>query len=123
MKANTFLLGVAAGLIGGAVVALTTTPQSGTQLRQNLARNTNNTKSELLDIKSEANEVKNSIQTLTYEAKNNIPRIINELKESFTTFKQEIEPSATHLKQEIENLQKSIEEIEKNIPKPKKEQQ
>ena len=123
MQTKTFLLGVTVGLLGGAVVALTAAPQSGTQLRQNLARNVNNTRSELLSIKSDATQVKHSIQALTNEAKNNIPQIINELKESFINFKQETEPTTTHLKQEIENLQKSIEEIEKNIPKTKKQEE
>lgn len=122
MKTKTFLLGAAIGLIGGAVVALSTAPQSGTQLRQNITRNTDGTKSEFLAVKSDANQVKHAIQALTNEAKNNIPQIINELKESFTNFKQDIEPNAAHLKQEIENLQKSIEEIEKNIPKDDKKE-
>lgn len=120
MKTKTFLLGAAVGLVSGAVVALNAAPQSGAQLRQNLARNTNGAKSELFAVKSEADQVKHAISVLTNEAKNNIPQIISELKDSFTNFKEDIEPNAAHLKQEIENLQKSIEEIENNIPKPKK---
>lgn len=122
MKTKTFLLGAAVGLISGVALALSTAPQSGTQLRQNLARQTDYTKSELLAVKSDVSQVKHSIFALTNEAKNNIPQIINELKDSFSNFKQDIEPNTVHLKQEIENLQKSIDEIEKNIPKNEKNQ-
>lgn len=123
MKTKTFLLGAAVGLLSGVAIALSTAPQSGTQLRQNLTRHTNSTKSELLAVKSDVDKVKHAISAFTNEAQNNIPQIINELKDSFANFKQEIEPNTTHLKQEIENLQKSIEEIEKNIPKTKEKQE
>lgn len=116
MKAKTFLTGLTVGIVGGAVAILMSTPQSGNTLRQNIARNSTNMKSNFLDVINETQSVKQSIVTLTNEAKNNIPVIINDLKETFINFKQEIEPETKHLKQEIENLQNSIAEIEKNLP-------
>lgn len=119
MKAKSFLLGLTTGLVGGAIVVLFSAPQSGVQLRQNIARNTAGAKSKLQDVQVEMDHVKQSILTLKSEAQNNMPSIINELKDNFTTFKAEIEPEAKILKQEIENLQNSIDKIEKIIPQSK----
>jgi len=119
MKAKSFLLGLTTGLVGGAIAVLFSAPQSGVQLRQNIARNTAGAKSKLQDVQVEMDHVKQSILTLKSEAQNNMPSIINELKDNFTTFKAEIEPEAKILKQEIENLQNSIDEIEKIIPQSK----
>lgn len=122
MKAKSFFLGLTTGLVSGAVAVLLSAPQSGAQLRQNIARNTAVAKSKLQDVQVEMDHVKQSIMTLKSEAQNNMPSIINELKDNFTTFKAEIEPEAKILKQEIENLQNSIDEIEKIIPQSKKTQ-
>lgn len=116
MQAKSFLLGITTGLIGGAVAVLFATPQSGTQLRQNIASNTTSAKFKFQDMKSEVSSVKQSIVTLKTETKNNMPRIINELKDSISSFQSEIEPETLKLKQEIEALQNSIKEIEKNVP-------
>lgn len=115
MKAKSFLLGVATGIVSGMAVMLFSTPQSGAQLRQSISSNTDNAKSKLQDVQKELNQVKQSISTLTAEARNNIPSIINELKENLINFKKEIEPETINLKQEIEKLQNSINEIEQNI--------
>ena len=123
MKTKTFLIGLSAGLVGGAAAILLSTPQSGTQLRQNITTNLASTKSKLADLTSEIGNVKQSISALSSEAQNNMPSIINDLKVSLTQFKQEIEPEALTLKQEIEKLQNSISEIEKNIPSARNEEQ
>ncbi|MGM9945239.1 MAG: YtxH domain-containing protein [Lysinibacillus sp.] len=115
MRVQTFFTGLAVGIATGMVAAIMTAPQTGKQLRSNIARNTSVWKEQLVDVKNEANNVKQSITSFSIEAKNNIPQIINELKETITTFKTEIEPDASKLKQEIEILQNSINEIEKNF--------
>ncbi|ATP41777.1 gas vesicle protein [Solibacillus sp. R5-41] len=123
MNTKTFLIGLSAGLVGGAAAILLSTPQSGTQLRQNITTNLASAKLKLSDLTSEIINVKKSLTTLTSEAQNNMPSIINDLKVSLTEFKQEIEPETLTLKQEIEKLQNSISEIEKIIPSDKNEPQ
>jgi len=113
MKVQTFFTGLAVGIAAGMAAAIMTAPQPGKQLRSNIARNTSVWKDQLVDVKNEASNVKQSITSFSIEAKNNIPQIINELKETITTFKAEIEPEASNLKQEIETLQNSINEFEK----------
>ena len=113
MKVQTFFTGLAVGIAAGMAAAIMTAPQPGKQLRSNIARNTSVWKDQLVDVKNEASNVKQSITSFSIEAKNNIPQIINELKETITTFKSEIEPDALKLKQEIETLQNSISEFEK----------
>ena len=113
MKVQTFFTGLAVGIAAGMAAAIMTAPQTGKQLRSNIARNTSIWKEQLVDVKNEASNVKQSITSFSIEAKNNIPQIINELKETITTFKTEIEPDASKLKQEIETLQNSISEFEK----------
>ena len=123
MKVQTFFTGLAVGIAAGMAAAIMTAPQPGKQLRSNIARNTSVWKDQLVDVKNEANNVKQSITSFSIEAKNNIPQIINELKETITTFKAEIEPDALKLKQEIEILQNSISEIEKNLPQNRNKEQ
>ena len=113
MKVQTFFTGLAVGIAAGMAAAIMTAPQPGKQLRSNIARNTSVWKDQLVDVKNETSNVKQSITSFSIEAKNNIPQIINELKETITTFKSEIEPDALKLKQEIETLQNSINEFEK----------
>ena len=123
MKVQTFFTGLAIGAAVGMVAAIMTAPQAGKQLRTNIARNTSIWKDQLVDIKNETNNVKQSITSFSIEAKNNIPQIINELKETITTFKTEIEPDALKLKQEIDVLQNSISEIEKNFSQYRNKEQ
>lgn len=115
MKAKPFLIGLTAGIVGGTVAVIFSTPQSGQQLRSNLRLNADCTKEKLQDVKLQASNVKHSMNTFTNEAKNNIPQIINDLKQSINSFSIEIEPTKINLQQEIEALQNSISEIEQNI--------
>lgn len=123
MKVQTFFTGLAVGVAAGMVAAIMTAPQAGKQLRANIKSNTSIWKDQLVDVKNETNNVKQSIASFSIEAKNNIPQIINELKETITTFKTEIEPDALKLKQEIDVLQNSISEIEKNFSQYRKTEQ
>ena len=117
MQAKTFVTGILIGATIGAATALTLAPKSGYQLRSDINNNSTRYKNQLLAVKSEGTNVKESFSALANEAKNNIPSIINELKETIINFKKDIEPETKNLKQEIESLQKSFNEIEKNIPK------
>lgn len=123
MKVQTFFTGLAVGIVAGMATAIMTAPQTGKQLRSNITRNTSIWKEQLVDVKNETSNVKQSITAFSTEAKNNIPQIINELKETITTFKTEIEPDASKLKQEIEVLQNSINEIEKNFSQYRNKEQ
>lgn len=115
MKAKPFLIGLSTGIVGGITAIIFTTPQSGQQLRSNIIHNAKNAKNNLIEIKQQSSNVKQSVSSLKYEAQNNIPKIIMELKGSFLNFKQEIEPDTVKLKEEIDRLQKSITEIENNL--------
>ncbi|WP_342558563.1 YtxH domain-containing protein [Metasolibacillus sp. FSL K6-0083] len=115
MKAKPFLIGLTAGIVGGAIATILSAPQSGKQLRTNITSFSTSTKERLNDVNFQTKNVKQSFSNLSNEVKNNIPQIIKELSQSFTSFKQQIEPETALLKQEIEGLQKSIGEIEQNL--------
>ena len=115
MKAKPFLIGLTAGIVGGAIATILSAPQSGKQLRTNISSFSTSTKERLNDVNFQTKNVKQSFSNLSNEVKNNIPQIIKELSQSFTSFKQQIEPETALLKQEIEGLQKSIGEIEQNL--------
>lgn len=115
MKTKPFLIGLTAGIVGGTIAVLFSTPQSGQQLRSNLQANTDSAKEKIQDVKLQVSNVKHSVNNLRSEAKNNIPQIINDLKQSINTFSTEIEPTQNKLQQEIDALQNSISVIEKNI--------
>ncbi|KYG90698.1 YtxH domain-containing protein [Metasolibacillus sp. FSL H7-0170] len=115
MKAKPFLIGLTAGIVGGAIATILSAPQSGKELRTNITSFSTSTKERLNDVNFQTKNVKQSFSNLSNEVKNNIPQIIKELSQSFTSFKQQIEPETALLKQEIEGLQKSIGEIEQNL--------
>ena len=119
MKAKNFLAGLLVGVTIGAAVAISSAPQKGSQLRNNIQANLNTWKLQLNDVKKETSNVKQSIVTLTNEAKNNIPNIINDVKASISSYKKEIDPQTEFLKQEIGSLQKTTDEIERNFKKIK----
>ncbi|MFL0504287.1 YtxH domain-containing protein [Ureibacillus sp. 179-F W5.1 NHS] len=115
MRAKPFLIGLSTGIIGGLTAIIFTTPQSGNELRSNVARNLKIAKTRLSEIQHHSSSVKESIITLKNEAKNNIPNIMNDLKGSISNFRQEIGSDTEKLKEEIEGLQRSIAEIENNL--------
>ncbi|WP_042476668.1 YtxH domain-containing protein [Bacillus ndiopicus] len=115
MKAKPFLIGLTAGIVGGAIATILSTPQSGKELRTNITNFSANAKERLNDVNFKTKNTKQSLKNLSNEVKNNIPQIIKELSQSLTSFKQQIEPETALLKQEIEGLQKSISEIEQNV--------
>ncbi|MEG0258782.1 MAG: YtxH domain-containing protein [Lysinibacillus sp.] len=115
MKAKSFLIGLTAGIVGGTIAVMLSTPQSGQQLRSTIKVNSASTKYKLQDVKDQISQVKQAVTHLKNESKNNIPLIINNLKQTIQTFTTEIEPTKNNLQQEIESLQNSISEIEKNF--------
>ncbi|MEK9199473.1 YtxH domain-containing protein [Lysinibacillus halotolerans] len=115
MRAKPFLIGLSTGIIGGLTAIIFSTPQSGNELRSNVARNLKIAKTRLSEIQHHSSSVKESIITLKNEAKNNIPNIMNDLKGSISNFRQEIGSDTEKLKEEIEGLQRSIAEIENNL--------
>ena len=117
MKAKTFLIGLTAGVVGGTIAIILSTPQSGKEFRSNLKTNVATSKDMLDDVTEQIKHVKSAIINFTSEAKNNIPQIITELMDSIQTFQHDIEPEKNNLQQEIETLQNTISEIEKNLNK------
>ncbi|RUL47472.1 MULTISPECIES: YtxH domain-containing protein [Lysinibacillus] len=115
MRAKPFLIGLSTGIIGGITTILLTTPQSGQQLRSNIALNTKKAKANLVEIAKHTSNLKDATFTLKNEVQNNIPKVIHELKDSVSNFKQTIEPDAVKLKEELEGLQNSIAKIENNL--------
>lgn len=115
MRAKPFFIGLSAGVIGGLTSILFTAPQSGKQLRSNIAHTSKQAKLNLEEVKHHSASVKDSVMTLKNEAKNNIPKIIDELKGSISAYKDEIGPKTDKLKEEIDSLKNSINEIEQNL--------
>lgn len=117
MKLKPFFYGMTAGVVGGAVASVFCAPQSGKQLRLDVASFSQTAKNRVADVNQEAKNVKEAIANLVEEAKNDIPQIVKELKTDVQQYQRDIMPDAQQLKQEIETLQKSVSVIEQNVSK------
>ncbi|MGI2329426.1 YtxH domain-containing protein [Planococcus sp. YIM B11945] len=121
MKASTFFLGLATGLVAGAAATLFSTPQSGKELRTSMKSASSDWKEKLSDVKEQVNNLKESIAHLSAETKSQVPAAMDGLKNSLESWQQNTAPAKEHLQLEIMAIQKAIEELQKSISKDKDE--
>ncbi len=114
MRAKPFFIGLTAGVIAGITTAIFTTPQTGNQLRMNIATTSKNLKTTMSQLNNQINDIKNGISTLTNEVKITIPQILFDVKNSISQFTQDIQPSSQNLKEELEqNLKETGKMLER----------
>jgi gas vesicle protein len=121
MRASTFFMGLATGLVAGAAATLFTTPQSGKELRTSVKSTSTDWKERLSDVKEKVNDLKESVAALSAETKSQVPAAMDGLKKSMETWQHSTVPAKEHLQLEILAIQKSIEELQKSISKDKKD--
>jgi len=121
MKASTFIVGLATGVLAGSAAVLFSTPQSGSELRSNVKTVSSDWKEKLSEVKFQINDLKQSIAGLSKEAKTEIPQTIEELKQSVQAWQTETAPIQENLQNEINSIQLAMEELEKSLAKHQKD--
>lgn len=120
MKASTFIVGLAAGVLTGSTVVLFSTPQSGSELRTNVKSISSDWKNKLSDVKFQLSDLKQSIANLTKESKTHVPQTIDDLKKSVQKWQTDTAPIQKNLQNEIASIQMAMEELEKSLSKHQK---
>jgi gas vesicle protein len=120
MKASTFIVGLAAGVLTGSTVVLFSTPQSGSELRTNVKSISSDWKNKLSDVKFQLSDLKQSIANLTKETKTHVPQTIDDLKKSVQKWQTDTAPIQKNLQNEIASIQMAMEELEKSLSKHQK---
>jgi gas vesicle protein len=117
MKASTFLVGLAAGVLAGSTAVLFSTPQSGSELRTNVKSVSSDWKNRLSDVKFQLSDLKQSIANLMKESKTHVPQTIDDLKKSVQKWQTDTAPIQENLQNEIASIQIAMEELEKSLAK------
>ncbi|WP_309086792.1 YtxH domain-containing protein [Domibacillus sp.] len=118
MNKKALFAGFAAGLAGGAAVALLNAPASGQETRKNLKNKQVSAKLASMEIKDNAGQVKESVKRLVQTAKQEVPEKVNSLKTNAALWKESIEPNVKTLQKEISNIQHTVEDLQETLPQP-----
>lgn len=115
MKVKSILYGFVIGGVSAGIAAIFSAPLSGKETRYYLKKNKDDIMTEVLEIKLDLVNMKNSITTLTKEGKEGILSFIQEVKVLIETWKNEVRPHQEQIKNEIEIIQEKIQELEASI--------
>lgn len=117
MKASTFFLGLATGLVAGAATTLFSTPQSGQEFRSSVKTSSSDWKEKVTDVKEKVNNLKEAVNHLKEQTITVVPEAADGLKASLETWKESTGPAKEHLQLEILAIQNAIEALQSSISK------
>ena len=115
MSAKSFLSGFLVGGIAAGITTLLTTPVSGSEVRKSCNDTTKAFISHIQELKTDLQDIKESIKTATVEGKSVLGFVIEDLKTSINTWKAEIKPHQELLQKEINEMETTIKELEKDL--------
>jgi gas vesicle protein len=113
MKLKNVATGFLVGVSGGVLIAVLNAPKSGKDLTQSLKSSSGNMKSQLNQIKVEADEVKSSFLKTKYESQEVFSNLGDEIKTIIANFQSDISPNIDNIQEHVENLQNRGNEITK----------
>ncbi|MDW4526095.1 YtxH domain-containing protein [Rossellomorea marisflavi] len=118
MKVKSLMYGLIVGGIVAGAGSLLSAPYSGKELRGKLKDKQNDWKLTLEDLKERANELKESIGTLSQESKETVLQLSKDLQASIKEWQISTAPNNERLQKEIETVRQTIEDLEKSIDLP-----
>lgn len=122
MDKSQFVWGLLSGAVASSVAILLTAPKSGKEVRSQIKATSNGLKTDFQDIKEHFQEVKQSLQHVIHSAKEIAPETMTGMKDSVDTWQRETAPIQAKIKQDLEAIQRSMDEIQKALPKKTNEQ-
>lgn len=120
MKTRSLWYGFLIGSISAGIATLLAAPSSGRETRQYLKENKEDIMKQLLEIKINLNELKNSISVLSKEGKVGITAFIQDSKTLIESWQSDIKPNQEKLKNELQSIKETIQELETSIQSPRK---
>ncbi|MCD2137310.1 YtxH domain-containing protein [Salinicoccus halitifaciens] len=123
MKLKNIAVGFLVGVTGGALVSMLNAPKSGSELQQSLKEESGNFKSQMNQVKIEANAVKSSFLKTKHESQEVFSSLGDEIKTMISNFQADINPNIENIQNHVDNLSNRGEEISKtagNITSRKK---
>ncbi|MDQ0174787.1 YtxH domain-containing protein [Bacillus chungangensis] len=117
MNKKSFSLGILIGGALGAAAALLYSPSSGKELRLQIKETTNEWTKIMIDLKNNANDLKDSVSKLTKEGKDIIKEISHDVKTAVNDWQKQTEPNKERLQEEVIKIQKTLEELEQKLQK------
>lgn len=113
MKLKNVTAGFLAGVTGGVLIAVLNAPKSGKDLTRSLKSNSGTVKSQINQIKVEADEVKSSFLKTKHESQEVFSNLGDEIKTMISNFQSDINPNIEIIQEHAENLQNRAGEITK----------
>ncbi|WP_411842233.1 YtxH domain-containing protein [Salinicoccus sp. HZC-1] len=117
MKIKNAGIGFLVGVTGGTLIAMLNAPKSGSELQASLKSGSGSMKSQMDQLKIEANEVKSSFLTTKHESQEVFKTLGDEIKSMVSNYQADISPNIERIKKEGENLQNRGEEIQESVGK------
>lgn len=115
MKFKNIMVGFAVGVTGGMLVSILNAPKSGSELQQSLKNESGNFKSQMDQLKVEADEVKSSFLKTKHESQEVFSSLGDEIKTMINNFQADINPNIENIQGHIENVSNRGEEISKEV--------
>ncbi|GAA3722760.1 YtxH domain-containing protein [Salinicoccus jeotgali] len=112
MKFRNLAAGFAVGVAGGTLIAVLNAPKSGAELQSSLKSGSGNMKTQMNQLKMEANEVKSSFLQTKRESQEVFETLGDEVKTMISNFQADINPNIEHIKKDVDNIQNRVEEIQ-----------
>ncbi len=108
-----FTLGVAAGLAGGAIAGLLTTPRSGEGNRRFMKAYSEDVKRDAEVVEHDFKRLTTVIENLRSEAIPLANQFADEVGDTVKTYQQDIEPRVRRIEDYSEKMQDTVEDFEK----------
>lgn len=113
MKFKNIGAGFLVGVTGGVLIAVLNAPKSGKDLTKSLKSGSGSFKSQIKQIKTEADEVKASFLKTKHESQEVFSDLGDEIKTLISNFQSDIKPNIDIIQEHAENLQNRGEELTK----------
>ncbi len=101
MKFRNLAAGFAVGVAGGTLIAVLNAPKSGAELQSSLKSGSGNMKTQMNQLKMEANEVKSSFLQTKRESQEVFETLGDEVKTMISNFQADINPNIEHIKKDV----------------------
>ncbi|GAB3062241.1 YtxH domain-containing protein [Salinicoccus sesuvii] len=117
MKLKNIAIGFLVGVTGGSLIAMLNAPKSGSELQSSLKSSSGNLKTQMDQLKVEANEVKSSFLKTKHESQEVFKTLGDEIKAMISNYQADINPNIERIKGDLENLQNRAEDVQSTFTK------
>src|SRR5690625_5013996 len=115
MKLKNAGIGFLVGVTGGTLIAMLNAPKSGSELQASLKSGSGNMKSQMDQLKIEADEVKSSFLKTKHESQEVFKTLGDEIKTMISNYQADISPNIEGIQKNVENHQNRGEEDQESV--------